>query len=54
MCLKKVSVYVQKGIVVNLEDPGIDPGTSRMLSGRSTIWANPALPRSEYKLLGKT
>ena len=25
----------------NLEDPGIDPGTSRMLSGRSTIWANP-------------
>ena len=21
----------------NLEDPGIDPGTSRMLSGRSTI-----------------
>ena len=36
-CLKKVSVYVQKEIVVNLEDPGIDPGTSRMLSGRSTI-----------------
>ena len=24
-----------------LEDPGIDPGTSRMLSERSTIWANP-------------
>ena len=24
-----------------LEDPGIDPGTSRMLSERSTIWASP-------------
>ena len=24
-----------------LENPGIDPGTSRMQSGRSTIWANP-------------
>ena len=24
-----------------LENPGIDTGTSRMLSGRSTIWANP-------------
>ena len=24
----------------DLENPGIDPGTSRMLSGRSTIWAN--------------
>ena len=23
-----------------LENPGIDPGTSRMLSGRSTTWAN--------------
>ena len=23
-----------------LENPGVDPGTSRMLSGRSTIWAN--------------
>ena len=23
-----------------MENPGIDPGTSRMLSGRSTIWAN--------------
>ena len=26
-----------------MEDPGIDPGTSRMLSERSTIWANPPL-----------
>ena len=26
--------------VIRLENPGIDPGTSRMLSGRSTIWAN--------------
>ena len=25
----------------DMEDPGIDPGTSRMLSERSTIWANP-------------
>ena len=24
-----------------LEDPGIDPGTSHMLSERSTIWASP-------------
>ena len=24
-----------------LENPGIDPGTSRMQCGRSTIWANP-------------
>ena len=24
-----------------VEDPGIDPGTSRMLSERSTIWASP-------------
>ncbi len=26
-----------------MENPGIDPGTSRMLSERSTIWANPPL-----------
>ena len=25
-----------------LEDPGIDPGTSHMLSERSTTWANPS------------
>ncbi len=24
-----------------MEDAGIDPATSRMLSERSTIWANP-------------
>ena len=29
--------------VIRLENPGIDPGTSRMLSGRSTIWANSPL-----------
>ena len=23
-----------------MKNPGIDPGTSRMLSGRSTVWAN--------------
>ena len=26
--------------ILVLENPGIDPGTSRMQSGRSTIWAN--------------
>ena len=26
---------------MEMEDPGIDPGTSRMQSERSTIWANP-------------
>ena len=35
----------------NLEDPDIDPGTSRMLSGRSTIWANP--PASAYNAVGQ-
>ena len=30
-----------------MENPGIDPGTSRMQSGRSTIWANS--PVGEYK-----
>ena len=36
-----------------MEDPGIDPGTSRMLSERSTIWANPptlTLSLSEFIL----
>ena len=27
-----------------MENLGIDPSTSRMQSGRSTIWANPPLP----------
>ena len=31
-----------------LEDAGIDPATSHMLSARSTIWANP--PRGNIKL----
>ena len=26
-----------------MENPGIDPDTSRMQSGRSTIWANPPI-----------
>ncbi len=30
----------------SLEDAGIDPATSRMLSERSTIWANP--PQMKY------
>ena len=33
----QVIISKQKKIV---ENPGIDPGTSRMRSGRSTIWAN--------------
>ena len=31
-----------------MENPGIDPGTSRMQSGRSTIWANP--PATRYSV----
>ena len=38
-------------MIVNLEDPGIDRSTFRMLSGRSTIWANP--PASAYGALGQ-
>ena len=33
-----------------LEDPGIDPGTSRMLSERSTIWANPPCCESGWQV----
>ena len=29
-----------------LEAPGIDPGTSRMLSERSTIWATPPIVKA--------
>ena len=36
--LQKVVTIVAEMLV--LENPGIDPGTSRMQSGRSTIWAN--------------
>ena len=31
---------------MEMEAPGIDPGTSRMLSERSTIWATP--PNTKY------
>ena len=34
-----------------MENPGIDPGTSRMQSGRSTIWANPPVHNDEQKLM---
>ena len=34
--------------IFSLENPGIDPGTSRMQSGRSTIWANPPEHNLEY------
>ena len=38
-----------------MEDPGIDPGTSRMLSERSTIWASPPLQFAPlpYLVLGR-
>ena len=38
-----------------MEDPGIDPGTSRMLSERSTIWASPPLqfPPLPYLVVGR-
>ena len=32
-----------------MEAPGIDPGTSRMLSERSTIWATPPLLNAELQ-----
>ena len=35
---KNMSPWVTK--ILTLENPGIDPGTFRMRSGRSTIWAN--------------
>ena len=31
-----------------VEDPGIDPGTSRMLSERSTIWASPPVKNDGF------
>ena len=34
-----------------LGNPGIDPGTSRMPSGRSTIWANSPEHISELKVV---
>ena len=36
-----------------MENPGIDPGTSRMLSGRSTIWANPPEHVSHSKFMSE-
>ena len=46
-CWVQVMISKQKKIV---ENPGIDPGTSRMLSGRSTIWANsPTTMNVSYK-----
>ena len=33
----------------DLENPGIDPGTSRMQSGRSTIWANTPLLQDNWR-----
>ena len=36
----KVKIFSQEYV----EDAGVDPATSRMLSARSTIWANPPMP----------
>ena len=41
---KNKIIYIFKIVIKRfLEAPGIDPGTSRMLSERSTIWATPPL-----------
>ena len=42
---KKVCPTAKK----QLENPGIDPGTSHMLSERSTIWASPPLVVWDFK-----
>ena len=39
--------------MLSVENPGIDPGTSRMQSGRSTIWANPPKRNECQKVLKK-
>ena len=36
-----------------MEAPGIDPGTSRMLSERSTIWATPPSMPMVYEMAYK-
>ena len=38
----------EESIEENVEDAGIDPATSRMLSERSTIWANPPCYNVRY------
>ena len=37
---RRISIPKMKIEKFSLENPGIDPGTSRMLSERSTMWAN--------------
>ena len=39
--LQKTLIEARISKTFVLEAPGIDPGTSRMLSERSTIWATP-------------
>jgi hypothetical protein len=34
---KNCGAFIEEGLVFILENPGIDPGASRMLSERSTI-----------------
>ena len=38
----------QTKMIKRVEDPGIDPGASRMLSGRSTIWARPPMLHTHH------
>ena len=37
--------------ILIVENPGIDPGTSRMQSGRSNIWANPPERNTHEQLM---
>ena len=48
---QKKKKYILFQLKEELEAPGIDPGTSRMLSERSTIWATPPLLNSKGFLL---
>ena len=48
---KKVVTIVAKILV--LENPGNDPGTSRIQSGRSTIWANSPKHMPLWKLMSE-
>ena len=44
---KQICYEEEKKEKKGMENPGIDPGTSRMQSGRSTFWANPPIQSKE-------
>ena len=50
-CVKRIEFKKKKKKRKNefVENPGIDPGTSRMQSGRSTIWANPPATKNSVQ-----